>query len=146
MSDTAYDGQLGEPISFTFTPTTGTAFGTAQAQAQELTPQDHRVNKFTFIPISGGNSNQEQYGLTYQPLATIMCKATYKGTEHAAAQTCMTAKIKGSLVVTYGDGATDTYAGSALTAIKGSTINANSERTDDLEFTVPMPPTFAAGS
>ena len=40
MADTAYDGQFGIPISITFTPTIGTPFGTAQAQAEELTPAD----------------------------------------------------------------------------------------------------------
>ncbi len=106
MSDAAYDGQYGGPISFVFTPTTGSAFGSTQAQCQELTPGDLKFNKFTFVPISGANANKEQFGLTYVGLAMVKIKATYKGTgssEHASAQAALAAGVKGTLVVTYGE-------------------------------------------
>jgi hypothetical protein len=143
MADVAYDGDFGIPISFTFTPTTGTAFGTTQAQAQEFTPADTKVETQKFTPISGTNAGKEQFILGKVPSATIQVKATYSSAEHAAAQTCLAAKVKGALVVTYSDGSSDTYSG-ALTGMKGSTINASSERTDDLEFTVSLPSTFAS--
>lgn len=151
MADTAYDGSYGIPISFTFAPTTGTAFGTAQAQAQEYTPPDHKLDTAKFTPISGANSGNEQFVLGKTPVQTIMVKATYGSTEHAAAQTCLAAKVTGTLAVTYGLGpgetvaATDSYAKAALTGIRPGTINADGLRTDDLEFTVSLPSTFTPG-
>ena len=144
MDDTAYDGEFGIPISFTFTPTSGTPFGTAQAQAQELTPADHKVDTPKFTPISGSNSGQEQYVLGKTPISMVAIKATYKGSEHATAEVCLSAKVKGTLVISYGDGATDTYTGAALTGIKPSAINADGLRTDELSFTTPLPSVFAA--
>lgn len=149
--DVAYDGQFGIPISFTFTPTTGTAFGTAQAQAQEYTGADHKVDTNKFVPISGANSGFEQIVLGVVRSQVIMIKATYGSTEHAAAQVCIAARIGGVLVVTYGPGpgetvgATDTYAKAFLTGVKPSAITAESLRTDELEFTVSLPSTFVAG-
>src|SRR5690242_9135928 len=128
MSDAAYDGQFGIPISFTFTPTTGTPFGTAQAQAQEYTPPDQQLETPKFTPISGANSGNEQFVLGKQPVSKVMVKATYSSAEHAAAQACLAAKVKGTLAVTYGTGpgetvgATDVYAEAALTGIKPSSI------------------------
>jgi hypothetical protein len=146
MVDTAYDGDLGLPISFVFTPSTGTPFGTEEAQGQELTPADMKVETAKLTPISGANAGDEQFILTKIPVGTIPVKATYSKTAHAAAQTCLTAKVTGVMVITYGDGSTDTFAKAALTGLKGSTINANDTRTDDLEFTVALPPVFAAGA
>ena len=146
MTDAAYDGSLGLPISFAFTPSTGTPFGTAEAQAQELTPADIKVETSKLTPVSGGNAGNEQFILTKVPIGTLPVKATYSKAAHAAALTCLAAKHTGTLVVTYGDGSTDTFATAALTGIKGSAINANDTRTDDLEFTVALPPAFVAGA
>lgn len=151
MADTAYDGQFGIPVSFTFTPTTGSPFGTAQAQAQEYTPPDHKVETPKFTPISGANSGNEQFLMGKVPIGTVMVKATYGSAEHAAAQTCLSAKAKGTLTVTYGLGpgetvaAQDVYTGAALTGLRPGAINADSERTDDLEFTTPLPSVYTAG-
>lgn len=152
MSDTVYQGQTLLPCSLLYTPVTGTAFGSVQAQLQTLTPPDDKLGTFKFVPISGANSNLQQFGPTYTAVTTMMVTVTYKGTEHAAAQVCKTARIQGTLTVTYGDGATDVWTSSAtqisalLTGIKRSVINAEGEVTDDLEFTVTMPPVFTAGS
>ena len=146
MADTAYDGQFGIPISFTFSPTAGTPFSTTQAQAQEFTPADTKIETLKFTPISGANSGLEQFVLGKTPVGTLACKATYGGAAHAAAKVCLAAKVKGTLVVTYGDGATETFAGCALTGLRPGAINAESLRTDDLEFTTPLPSVFVAGS
>ena len=143
MTDIAYQPTFGLPISFVFTPSTGTAFGSTVAQAEELTPADLKIDTAKMTPISGPNAGNEQFALGKIPVATVAIKATYLAAEHAAAQICLAAKVKGTLVVTYGDGATDTYANSALTGIKQSAVTASNLRTDDLEFTVPLPSVFA---
>jgi hypothetical protein len=143
MSDIAYDGQFGIPISFTFTPSSGSPFGTAQAQVQELTPADQKINTPSFTPISGANAGFEQWTLGIIPKSTVMILATYKASEHAAAQTAFSAKITGTLALTYPDG-TATYAKAALTQIKSSKIAADTFRTDELEFTVSLPEVFVA--
>lgn len=143
MADIAYDATVGTPVSFTFTPTTGTPFGSAQAQGQEVTPADEKIDQAKMTPISGPNANSEQFTLTKVPTGMVTIKATYSKAEHAAAKVCKDARVKGILVITYLDGATDTYAGAALTGLKPGAINADNLRTDDLEFTTPLPSVFA---
>ena len=146
MVEAAYDGVFGIPIEFVFTPSEGAAFASTVAQAQELTPADVKVEPVKFTPISGANSGNEQFVLGKLPSASVKIKATYGAAAHLAAQTALEAKLKGSLVVTYGDGASDTYAGAALTGLTAAAINADSLRTDDLEFTVSLPSVFATGA
>jgi hypothetical protein len=143
MADTQYDGVLGSSLSFTFTPTTGTPFGSAQAQVQEATPPEAKVDAIKYTPISGSNAGIEQFVLGKFPSAEHKIKATYQKTAHEAALTALAAKVKGSLVVTYVDGLVETYAGSALTGLQMSASNADNEITDDLTFTCPVPPSVA---
>jgi hypothetical protein len=146
MADTYYDGIFGIGFSFTFTPTSGTPFGSAQAQVEEGTPPPQILNTEKYKVISGANAGKEQYALLDYPVQEYRIKATLSAAEHQAAKTCQEAKVKGSLVVTYSDGRTDTYAGSALTGITSSTENATGHITDDLVFTCVMPSTFSSGS
>lgn len=146
MADTAYDGIFGIGFSFTFTPTTGTPFGTAQAQIEEANTPQSMIDTAKYTPISGANSGVEQFALGRYPVQEYKMKATYSKSEHAAALVCLAAKVKGSLVCTYGDGSTETYAGSALTAVEAGPNTATGLRTANLTFTCPVPPVFVAGS
>lgn len=146
MSEAAYDGDFGIPIIFMFTPSSGGAFGSTTAQGQEATPADVKIEPVKFTPITGANSGKEQFVLGKMPSSQVKIKATYGAAAHLAAQTCLEAKVKGALVVTYGDGASDTYASAALTGLTAGAINADSLRTDDLEFTVSLPSVFATNA
>jgi hypothetical protein len=149
MADTAYDGIFGNGISFTFTPTTGTPFGTAQAQVETFKSPPLTVETPTFPPISGDNAGSEQFVLGLIKIQKCPIKATYSKTMRAAAIACAVARVKGTLVVTHGDGALETCVGAALTGITPGEENATGLITDDLEFTVPMGSlqhTFATGA
>jgi hypothetical protein len=143
MANTQYDAVLGSTFSFTFTPTTGTPFGSAQAQVQEDTPADMKVDTVKYTPISGTNAGVEEFVLGKFPVSEHKIKATYQKAEHIAALACLAAKVKGTLVATYVDGLVETYAGSALTSVQMSASNADSEITDELTFTCPVPATTA---
>ncbi len=139
MADTSYDADFGIPISFTFTPDTGTPFGTEQAQAQELTPADVQIETAKYTPISGPNAFIEDFAMGKYPVTTMMVKATYSAAEHNAAAACQEARVRGDLSVTYADGMNEVY-DAALTGIRPSPIDAQNLRTDDLTFTVRVPP------
>ena len=147
VSYAAYGAIYGAPLgAVTFTPTTGTAFGSTQAQIEELTPAPSKIDTAKYTPISGVNAGIEQFTLTKTPVQELKIKATYGKTEHAAAMTCQAAKITGTLLVTYSDGSTDTFAIAALTDVQMSASNSTATITDDLTFAVVMPPVFAAGT
>jgi len=149
MADTNYDGIFGGGFSFTFTPTTGTPFGSTQAQTEEETPAKTTIETAKFTPNSGANSGVEQFALGRYPVADYGIKVTYNAAAHAAAIACQSAKIKGTLVCTYGDGSTDTYVGAALTMVDMGNVSANNLREGNLTFTVPTGPsnfTFSAGT
>jgi len=149
MSDVAYDGIFGNGLAFTFTPTTGTPFGTAQAQVEEANTPPIKINTAKFTPISGANSNVEQSELGLYPIQEYKFKVTYSANEHLAAVTCQAARVKGVLVVTYGDGSTDTFSGTALTTVNAGTNTATAIRTGEITFEVPVGPsqyTFIAGT
>ncbi len=149
MADTQYDGIFGGGFSFTFTPTTGTPFGSAQAQIDEATPAKPTIDTSKFTPISGANSGVEQFVLGRYPVAEYGMKWTYNAAAYLAAVTCQSAKIKGTLVCTYGDGSTDTYVGAALTMLDPGQASANNLRDGNLTFTCPVGPsayTFSAGT
>lgn len=146
MADTDYDGIFGTGFSFTFTPTSGTAFGTAQAQVEEATPPPATIETAKYTPISGDNSGIEQVALGRFPVQEYKFKVTYSAAEHAAAMTCLAAKVKGTLVCTYGDGSTDSFAGAALTSVQAGANTAAGLRTADITVTVPVPATFSTGA
>jgi len=149
MSDTAYDGIFGSGLSFTFTPTTGTPFGSAQAQVEEATPAKPTIETAKFTPISGANAGVEQFVLGRYPVADYGIKWTYNAAAYAAALTCQSAKVKGTLVCTYGDGSTDTYVGAALTMLDPGQNTASGLREGTLTFACPTGPaayTFSAGT
>lgn len=146
MSDVAYDGIFGFGESFTFTPTTGTSFGTAQAQVEEITLPDASYDTAKLTPISGPNSNLEQEYIGKVPTGTTMVKATYGSTEHAAALVCWKNKVKGALTITHGNGDVDSYSNVFLKNVKPGVLTASGLRTDELTFTTPASPTFTAGT
>jgi hypothetical protein len=149
MADAAYDGIFGGGFSFTFTPTTGTPFGSSQAQIDEATPPKPTIETAKFNPISGSNSGVEQFVLGRYPVAEYGMKWTYGAAAYAAALACQSAKIKGTLVCTYGDGSTDTYVGAALTMLDAGQNSATNLRDGNLNFTCPVGPsayTFSAGT
>ena len=149
MSDIAYDGIFGGGFSFIFTPATGTPFGTSQAQVEEATPTKVTIDTAKFTPISGANSGVEQFVPGRYPVAEYGMKWTYNAAAFAAALTCLSAKIKGHLVCTYGDGSSDTYAGAALTMLDQGQNTANNLREGTLTFTCSTGPAtyqFSAGT
>lgn len=146
MPDTAYDGIYGFPFSFTFTPITGTPFGSAQAQVEEANTPPLVANIAKFIPISGANFNKEQFAIGAFPVQEYKMKVTYSQDEHDAARTCWAAKSKGTLVCTYGDGSSETYTGAAVTSVAPGPVTATNIRTAEITFTCPVPPAFAKGS
>lgn len=146
MADTNYDGIFGLGFAFTFTPSSGTAFGTEQAQVEEATTPPVKLETAKYTPISGSNSGVEQFAIGKYPVAEYKLKTTYSAAAHAAALTCVALKLKGSLVCTYGDGSQETYANSAITEVDPGPNTASGLRTAGITFTVPVPPVFSAGS
>jgi hypothetical protein len=146
MADTNYDGIFGTGFSFTFTPTTGTPFGSAQAQVEEANTPPVTIDTAKYTPISGSNSGIEQFAMGRYPVQEYKIKVTYAASEHAAALTCQAAKIKGTLACTYGDGSTESYANAGLTSVMAGPNTASGLRTAELTFTCPVPPTFSAGT
>ena len=146
MADTNYDGIFGTGFSFTFTPTTGTPFGSAQAQVEEANTPPVTIDTAKYTPISGANSGIEQFAYGRYPVQEYKVKVTYSANEHAAALTCQAAKIKGTMACTYGDGSTESYSGAGLTSVLAGPNTATGLRTAELTFTCPVPPTFSAGT
>jgi len=146
MADAAYNGIFGFGFSWVFTPTTGTAFGSLQAQTEEATPPPVAIDIAKFTPISGANSNVEQFALGRYPVQEYKMKATYSAAEHLAALTCQALKLFGSLVCTYGDGSTDTYCNAAITSVQAGANTAAGLRTAEITVTTPVPPVFSAGT
>jgi len=138
MSNAAYDGIIDTDFSFTFTPDTGSAFGSTQCQVEEMTPAPASTVVAKYTPISGANAGVEQIALGAKSAQEIKFKATYKNTVHLAAKACWASKSKGTLVITYADGLVQTYTGAALTNVTSATVNASNVRTDDLTFSTPM--------
>ena len=143
MPDIAYDGTFDIPISFTFTPTTGTAFGSAQAQVEEATPPETTIDTSKFTPISGSNAGLQQMALGIVPVKQYKIKWTYIFSAYQAAMTCLNAKVKGQLVVTYGDGHSETYLNTALVGVEPGAVTATNLRTGMLTFEGPSTPTIA---
>jgi hypothetical protein len=146
MADAAYDGIFGYGFSWLFTPTTGTPFGSTQAQVEEANTPPVTIETAKYTPISGANSNVEQFALGRYPVKEYKMKVTYSASSHAAALTCLAARVKGSLVCTYGDGSSETYAGSALTEVSSGPNTAAGLRTAEITVTTPVPPVFSAGT
>lgn len=146
MADTSYDGIFGLGFSFTFTPTSGTPFGTEQAQVEEANTPPNTIDTAKYTPISGPNSGKEQFALGPYPVQEYKMKVTYSKTEHEAALACLSAKVKGTLVCTYGDGSTETFAGSAVTSVEAGPNTATGLRTANITITCPVPPVFVAGA
>jgi hypothetical protein len=146
MADTDYDGIFGTGFSFTFTPTTGTPFGSAQAQVEEANTPPVTIDTAKYTPISGSNSGKEQFAMGRFPVQEYKIKVTYSAASHAAALTCLNAKVKGTLACTYGDGSTESYAGSGLTSVSAGPNTASGLRTAEVTFTCPVAPTFSAGT
>jgi hypothetical protein len=149
MSEASYDGIFGGGFAFVFTPTTGTPFGSTQAQIDEATPAKVTVDTAKFTPISGANSGVEQFALGRYPVSEYAMKWTYNAAAYAAALACQTLKLKGTLVCTYGDGSTDTYVGAALTMLESGANTGTALRDGTLSFTCPVGPTqftFSAGT
>ena len=107
MADAAYNGIFGFGFSWVFTPSSGTAFGSLQAQTEEATPPPVKIEVAKFTPISGANANKEQVAAGRYLVQEYKMKATYCAAEHAAALVCMSLKLFGTLVCTYGDGSTE---------------------------------------
>jgi len=146
MTATAYDGIFGLGFAFTFTPTTGTPFGTAQAQVEEATTPPVKIETAKYTPISGANSGIEQFALGRYPVQDYKMKVTYSAAEHLAALACQAARIKGIMVCTYGDGSSETYSGAAITEVAAGPNTASGLRTADVTVTTPVPPVFSAGT
>ena len=145
MADIAYDAIFGINFSFTFTPSSGTPFGSAQAQVEEANTPQVMIDTAKYTPISGSNSGIEQFALGRFPVQEYKMKVTYSKAEHAAALVCLSAKVKGTLVCTYGDSSTETYSNCALTMVEAGPNTAQGLRTADLAFTCPVPPAFVPG-
>lgn len=146
MSDTQYNGIFGTGFAFTFTPTTGTPFGTAQAQVEEANTPPVVIDTAKFTPISGGYSGKEQFALGRYPVQEYKMKVTYCAAEHAAALTCQAARFLGTLVCTYGDGSTDMFTNAAITSVAAGPNTATGLRTAEITVTVPVPSVFSSGS
>ena len=146
MADAAYNGIFGFGYSWVFTPSSGTAFGSLQAQTEEATPPPVKIEVAKFTPISGANSNKEQGAAGRYLLQEYKLKATYCAAEHAAALVCQALKLFGTLVSTYGDGSTETYSNSLITDVQSGSNTAAGLRTADITITVPVPPVFSAGT
>ena len=84
MADAAYNGIFGFGFSCIFTPSTGTAFGSQQAQIEEATTPPVTIDIAKFTPISGANSNIEQFALGRYPVQEYKMKVTYSAAEHLA--------------------------------------------------------------
>jgi hypothetical protein len=143
MSDLAYDGNLGYPFSFTFTPLTSASFGSAQAQVEEADAPEVTMNTPKFTPISGANAGVEQFVIANAPVKEYKITATYSKASYIAALACFNAKIKGTLVCTYSDGAVETWIGSALTAVGPGKVDGSGLRKASMTFTVPASQTVA---
>ena len=146
MAEAAYDGIFGYGYAWLFTPTTGTPFGSTQAQVEEANTPPVTIETAKYTPISGANSNVEQFALGRYPVKEYKMKVTYSAAAHAAALVCLAARVKGSLVCTYGDGSTETYAGSAITEVSAGPNTAQGLRTAEITVTTPVPPVFSAGT
>jgi len=146
MADAAYNGIFGFGFSCIFTPSTGTAFGSQQAQIEEATTPPVTIDLAKFTPISGANSNIEQFALGRYPVQEYKMKVTYSAAEHLAALTCQALKLFGTFVCTYGDGSQETYNNAAITTVQSGTNTAAGLRTAEITVTTPVPPTFSAGS
>ena len=143
MPDTSYDGQLGYPYSFVFTPTSGTPFGTVQFQAEEADPPTIAKNTPTFTPISGPNAGIEQFVIANAPIKTYQVLGAYNKASYQAALVCWNAGIKGTLACTYADGLVETWRGAALTSVGGGKVDGAGLRKATTIFTVPASPTTA---
>ncbi len=153
MADIAVDAQFGFPFSFTFTPTSGPSFGSAQAQVEESTPPESMIETSKYTPISGPNAGIEQAVGGRYPVQSFKIKCTYSAVQHAAALACMDARKKGRLVCVYADG-TETYGSGGSTTVAGSQnlaqvtgiqpgpLTATGLRTAEITITTPMPPAF----
>ena len=148
ISYAAYQGIYGAPFTFVFTPdgSGGTAFGSEQAQSEEGTPPETKIDTAKYTPISGANSGIQQNALTNIPAQEFKIKATYGSAAHDAALDCLVARLYGTLVATYADGSTDTFAEAALTGVHMSSSSSTATITDDLTFAVVGLPTFAPGT
>lgn len=144
MVDTAYDAGFGFPFSMTFTPDSGPAFGTDQAQAEEANTPPVTIDTAKYTPISGANYGKEQFVLGRYPVQEYKVKVTYSSAAHAAALTCQATKSKGTLVCTYGDGSSETYSNSAVTGVTAGPVTGTGLRTAEVTFTVTVPPVFSA--
>lgn len=145
MTNANYGAQYGIPISFTFTPGSGSPFGSTQAMVEDFSPPAVDLNEAKFTTISGALAGIEQGVPGSIPMQTLRVKATYVASAHAAAIVCQQAKSIGTLVATYADGSTDTMT-AYLKTVTPSSVNATSLRTDDLVFTVRGDIVFAAGT
>jgi hypothetical protein len=145
MPATTYQGIYGAPFAFTFTPSGsgGTAFGSEQAQAEEATPHETKIETAKYTPISGTNSGIEQIALTKVAAQEYKIKCTYGNAEHTAALACLVARSAGTLVAIYADTHTDTFVNALLTGVHMSSSNSTATITDDLTFSVIGLPTFA---
>jgi hypothetical protein len=149
MADTTYNGIFGVGFSMMYTPLSGTPFGTAQAQVEEANTPPIKYDIAKFTPISGNNSNVEQFAIGRVPVQEYKMKVTYQAAEHLAALACFALKTLGTLVCTYGDGSSESYTNASLTDVQAGANTATSLRTAELTFTVPVGLsnyTFSAGT
>lgn len=138
--DTFYDGTLGYPYSFTFTPLTGPSFGSAQIQVEKVSTPKMKRNKPTFTPISGANAGIEQFVIANAPIQEYAITWTYIKSAYVAALAAFTNGIKGTLAATYSDGTVQSWVGAGVTGISDGDVDGSALRTGMIEFTVPASP------
>ena len=137
MSDTAYDGIFGGGFAFTFTPSPGTPFGTAQARVEEATPAKLTLATAKITPISGNPSSEELPVPTNHPLGEYGMKWVYNAGAYAAAIACMNGRTKGTLACIYGDGSAESWSNALLTMVDQGQNTATATREGNLTFTCP---------
>ena len=145
MADTTYDGIFGTGFAFTITPAGGTAFGTAQAEAQESTPAPAQRTIAKYPRISGPKAGREGFAKGSYQVTEFSIKATYNVAQHAAAMTALANAVLGSLVVDYPDGRSDAYDEATVSEVSTESLGMNNIMTDNLKITVSNPPVTTFG-
>lgn len=143
MPDATYDGSLGYPFGFIFTPISGAAFGSAQAQGEKISTAKLKRNTPKFTPVTGSNAGNEQFVIANIPTSEMSVTWTYNKAAYQAALACFVAGIKGTLVNTRSDGAVETWTGAALTEVSPGDVEGQSLQTGTLMFMLQGTPTVA---